>query len=399
MKPDPSSEYPSTDRQARLLTGEFALLLTGTGIFGLAFSTYFLLPKFLAVELQADAAMIGSVMAVTLLASFLFIPFIGEQIDRHQRKYFACFGAIVFAISCAGFLFVDRVGPLLWFVRMAQGFSFTLFYVAFSTLATDISPPQRLGQAIGLFGAVMISTNALGPAMAEWGASRFGWSAVFLVTSGGAILAAGLSLLIKERPRERSPGKPTSMLAVVKRPGLRRVLIVAVMVGWTFGAVFTFYQPWALVHGYDKVSSYLIGFALFAMIVRIGLGGMADRIGRLRVAKAACVLYVIAPLALIWLDAFGLFVTGSLLGLAHGLFFPALNAVAVGYADASERGKAMAAYNGAFNLGFAAGSYLLGYVVLAASYPAAFALAGIVCFIGFLLLLAMPHIAPTEHAE
>ena len=39
-----------------LLTPRFALLLFNAGIFGLAFSTYFLLPKFLAVELAADAA-------------------------------------------------------------------------------------------------------------------------------------------------------------------------------------------------------------------------------------------------------------------------------------------------------------------------------------------------------
>ena len=37
-----------------LLTPQFILMLITTSIIGLSFSTYFLLPKFLAVELAAD---------------------------------------------------------------------------------------------------------------------------------------------------------------------------------------------------------------------------------------------------------------------------------------------------------------------------------------------------------
>ncbi len=81
----------------------------------------------------------------------------------------------------------------------------------------------------------------------------------------------------------------------------------------------------------------------------------------MRVAQATLLIYVAAPLSLIWLPTLGLLLTGGPLGIAHGIFFPALNSVAVDFALTSERGKAMAAYNGAFNVGFAAGSYLLGY--------------------------------------
>ena len=155
-----------------LLTPQFVLLLVATAIFGLSFSTYFLLPKFLAVELNADAITIGAVGALSMLASVIAMPFIGVQIDRHGRKYFGFFGAAIFAVGSAGFLWIDSVGPLLMIVRILQGAAFTLYYVSLSTLATDISPNERLGQAIGAFGAVMISTNALGPALAEWGADH-----------------------------------------------------------------------------------------------------------------------------------------------------------------------------------------------------------------------------------
>jgi len=379
-----------------LLTPQFALLLSATAIFGLSFSTYFLLPKFLAVELSADAVTIGGVSAVTMLASVFTMPFIGVQIDRHGRKFFAIVGALVFTVACAGFLFIHSVGPLLWVLRIFQGFAFTLYYVSLSTLATDISPAERLGQAIGLFGAIMISTNALGPALAEWVAFEFGWPAVFVGTAGAACLSALLTAFIPEGRKAHDHDNATSMRHVLKRPGLRRVLIVAVMVGCCMGAMFTFYQPWALVRGFEKVSTFLIAFAVCAMVVRVGLGGVADRLGRLRVATAALLLYVAAPFSLIWLDVFGLFLTGGLLGLTHGLFFPALNAVALDYALDSERGKAMAAYHGAFNVGFAAGSYLLGFIAVATSYPTVFVLAGVTCFFAFVLLATAPKNAARE---
>ena len=378
-----------------LLTAQFALLLIATATFGLSFSTYFLLPKFLAVELAADAVTIGGVSAVSMLASVVTMPIIGVQIDRHGRKSFGVIGALIFAVSSAGFLWIDSVGPLLWILRILQGSAFTLFYVSVSTLATDQSPPERLGQAIGLFGAVMISTNALGPALAEWAAGTFGWAVVFAGTVAAAALSAVLTFLIREERKPRDHHETTSMLEVLKRPGLRRVLVVAAMVGWTMGAMYTFYQPWALTLGFENVSSYLIGFAVCAMLVRVGLGGLADRLGRLQVATAALFLYIAAPFSLIWLDVFGLLLTGALLGLAHGLFFPALNAVALDHAHVNERGKAMATYHGAFNVGFGAGSYLLGYVAMVTSYPTIFYIAGFTCCAAFALLTTVPKRAAT----
>ena len=371
-----------------LLTPQFALLLVTTSIIGLSFSTYFLLPKFLALELGADAATIGSLNAVSLLASVICMPIAGVQIDRLGRRLFICLGALLFAGASAGFLLIDRVGPLLWALRLLQGVAWPLFYLALSTLATDIAPKARMGQAIGVFGAIMISTNALGPALAELGASLFGWKVVFGATVAAALLAALLSRFLREQHRPQTREETTSMLELVRRPGLMRVLIVTVMVGWTFGSMFTFYQPWALASGFEQVSTFLVAFAGSAMVVRVGLGGIADRMGRMRVAQATLLLYIAAPLSLIWLPTLGLLLTGGLLGIAHGMFFPTFNAVAVDLALKSERGKAMAAYNGAFNVGFAAGSYLLGYIAIATSFPTIFLIAAVICAVAFVLLVS-----------
>ncbi len=375
------------NRSAPLLTPQFLLLLVTTSIVGMSFSTYFLLPKYLAVELAADAKTIGGVNAISLLASVFCMPFAGVLIDKHGRRLFVCLGSLLFAAASAGFLLVDRVGPLLWSIRLVQGLAWPFFYVALVTLATDIAPKARMGQAIGVFGAIMISTNALGPALAEWGADVFGWRNVFAATVTAALIAAGLTWLLREHHHAHAHHEPTTMRQLIARPGLMRVLIVTVLAGLAFSSMFTFHQPWALANGIKKVSAFLVGFAACAMIVRLMLGGIADRLGRLRVARAVLLLYAVTPLALIWLPITGLLFCGGLLGIAHGMFFPAMNAVAVELALENERAKAMAAYNGAFNLGFASGSYLFGFVATATSFPTIFWMSALICAVAFGLLM------------
>ncbi len=379
-----------------LLTPQFLLLLATSAIVGLSFSTYFLLPKFLAVELGADAATIGGVSAITLVASVICMPIGGVLIDRHGRRPFIIFGALLFAAGSAGFLLIDRVGPLLWILRTVQGVAWPLYYLGLSTLATDLAPPRRIGEAIGLFGAVMISTNALAPALAEWGAQAFGWHAVFGASIAAAAVAAVMARWLHEPARPAPQADAATMRTLVARPGLRRILLVTALIGWTFSAMFTFYQPWALASGYKEVSAYLVAFSSCAMVVRIALGRVADRFGRLRVAKLVLVLYCLAPLSLVWLDTFGLTFTGALIGIAHGIFFPSLNAVAIEFSAEHERGKTMGAYNTAFNLGFAGGSYLLGVIAMATSFPAIFVLASASAALACVLLATL---APPARAR
>ena len=376
-----------TDRNPPLFTPQFVLLLVTTAVIGVSFSTYFLLPKYLAVVLHADAGTIGGISAVSLVASVLCMPMAGVQMDRRGRRVFVIGGCVLFAAACAGFLLVDRVGPLMWGLRVLQGIGWPLFYLALSTLATDLAPKERMGQAIGMFGAVMISTNALGPALAEWGASLFGWPRVFMATVAGSLVAAALARLLPERHRPGEHASSATMRELVLRPGMTRILAATMLAGLTFSSMFTFYQPWALACGFEHVAGYLAAFSASAMGVRITLGGLADRLGRLRVAKATLLPYILAPLSLIWLPQLGLVMTGALLGITHGIFFPALNAVAMDHAPGNARGKAMAAYNGAFNVGFAGGSYALGYVALATSFPTIFVIAALSCTAAFVLLV------------
>src|SRR4051812_37166027 len=71
-----------------LLTPSFVLALCLQFCFGLSYSTFFLLPKFLARQFHANADAIGAVAATALLASVLASPWTGAWLDSGSRRPF-----------------------------------------------------------------------------------------------------------------------------------------------------------------------------------------------------------------------------------------------------------------------------------------------------------------------
>jgi MFS family permease len=79
------------------------------------------------------------------------------------------------------------------------------------------------------------------------------------------------------------------------------------------------------------------------------------------------------------------------LGVAHGLLYPALNALLVASTPVGARGVVMTSYNGAFNLGFAMSVVSFGAIAENAGFPSIFLLAGLATFTGVLTLALIPQ--------
>jgi len=382
--PEAEPEQPRAER----IPAQLGALLAAVVTFGFAHSAYFLLPKFLALELHADASQIGVYSSAMWFANVALVPFAGLWIDRRGRMPFAFLGAAVLVGTCASFLAVDRLGPFLLALRIAHGVAFTFFFVATQTLAADLAPPARLGQVLGYYGSGFVLTNAVAPAVAEWVAARAGWPTVFGATTALAALSGLLLLFVRERrATPHGDGSPVPGIgAALARTGFARVMGVSALAGVGFAAMFTFHQPFALSLGIERVSDFFVAYSVTAGIVRGPFGSLADRAGRMRVTRFSLAIYAVAAFAMIALSRIGLVWTGALLGVAHGLFYPALNAVALEGAGSNVRGKVTALFNGSFNVGFSFGSLALGYIALAWGYPPLFALAG-VCSLAALGLL------------
>jgi MFS family permease len=370
-----------------LLTWPFVLVLCVQFCFGLSYSTFFLLPKFLAKTFQAHADAIGAVAATALLASVLASPWTGAWLDRGSRRPFIVYGAWVNGLSGCAFAWIHAVSWPIFALRVVHGVSYGLVFNGIVTLAADLAPAKKLGQAIGLCGAASITSNAVAPALAEAIADGHGWGLVFLLAGGSAWVAALLALGIREPQHAASHDSDAdlraersaapSALALLREPQRVGALVCSAANGAAFGAMFTFTQPFALSLGASKVSGFFLGYTLIALTVRLFLGNWADLWGRRRVAIMALVLYGFVGSLSSLLRPGLLFAAGAGLGLAHGLLYPSLNALAAEGVPRARRGAVMSYFFGCFGAGSALWVLLMGVVAKSYGYAPVFLATGV----------------------
>ena len=360
------------------------MLLGSVSLFGFSWSFYLILPKFFAAELGMDAAAIGRAVAVQGITAVLVTPLVGWLVDRYGRRPWLIAGNVMLMLTGLLYLLVDREGPLLYLAQMFWGVGMVMGFNSAGTMTADIAPSDRMAEALGLFGAANLGMNAISPTIAEILAGSVGWKYVFAASAAAGLLAAILSTRIGEpvrhEPRERDDGLP-----VLAGP-LLRVYGTTILMTAAFTALFTLHQPYALELGVTEVRSFFIGFALVALTVRLGGGRLIDRFGVLRSSLVALFLYAAVPPMLGILGPEHLFAIGAMMGLGHGIAYPALTALAIARADAATRGMVVSIIHGAFNGGHAFFAYALGWAAAQWNYGTAFWIAGAVTLAGALLL-------------
>jgi predicted MFS family arabinose efflux permease len=342
------------------------------------------LPKFFAAELGMDAAAIGRAVAIEGFAAVAATPIVGWLVDRYGRRPWLIMGNLMLALTGFIFLSVDRDGPLLYLAQTCWGIGMVMGFNSAGTMAADIAPGDRMAQALGFFGAANLGMNAVSPTIGEVLSGSVGWRYVFIASATAGLLASLLASRLKEPPRHPPVAQES------RRPifggALLRVYGATLAMTAAFTALFTLHQPFALERGVTEVKGFFIGFALVALTVRLGGGHLIDRSGVRRSSVIALILYSAVPPLLGILGPTHLFAIGAMMGLGHGIAYPAVTALGIGSADAASRGMVVSIVHGAFNGGHAFFAYVLGLLAATWSYDVAFWTAGAVTLSGAVLL-------------
>lgn len=375
---DPIEPRPTPPRW---LTADVVLVLVVASTWGFAFSTFYLLPAFLGQELQAGPAEIGYVVGILGVSTVAFAVAAAGWIDALPRRRAMALGALAMGVAALGFTRVHALGHVLEALRVLQGISYALVVTSVGTSIAELVPHERLSQALGLSGASMLVMNALAPAVAEPLAAAVGWRPVFLLAALAALVSATLATRIgtpvtpfvrPTAPAGDDRVRRAGLLVLLRGRLARQYAIILTLSGAAFGTVFTFQQPYALALGRARVGGFFVAYAAAAIVVRVAFGHVPDRFGRHRVALGALLVYAGVVLAMAAMRPRLLEVFGAIFGLAHGVFYPAINAIAVTAAAPHERGRIVGVFTAAFSLGLWAGPTILGMVAARAGYPAAF---------------------------
>jgi len=307
---------------APLLLGEFIVWL-GFGALLPVLPIYF-------TENGVDLAQLGVVIAAWPLARLVGEPFFGWLADRTSRVPLMVIGLIATGVFCLlPLVFVGTVAFVV--LRAAAGLATALYDPAARGYITDATPPERRGEAFGLYGAVQMGGFLVGPAIGALGAQRFGGVAFVFVFSGiVAVLAAiPIALRLREadvRTHPSPPGVSTEFARDAQSAGLAAGRIARDAAAddtavprslWNRGLIAAMIIN---AGGNFAGGTYEVIWSLFLT----GLGASLDLVG-LTFAMFGLPVLLLSPYAGRLVDRRGsllFIVVGSILPAAMGLLYP-----------------------------------------------------------------------------
>ena len=345
------------------------------GVTALGFASYCLtlasLPTY-AVLGGSSAATAGLVTAVFLLVTITVqgtVPALSARFGQMP-----VLGAGLLAMGLPSPLYaLDDGLPWLCLLSAVRGAGFAVLTVLGSTLAAQVAPRERRGEAIGIYGLAIAVPNLvavpLGVALVLDGHETvLAWLAALPVV--GLVFVPVLGRAVAGHPAAVASTRGRTAALAALLPSV--VLFAVTLAG---GGVVT-YLPIERPEG-STVTVALILFGVTAALARWRAGLLADRLG----GRGLLAVSVGAGVAGMLLLAAGLVgATGVLLAGAavFGAGYGAVQNLTLlaAFARAGEGGttSASAVWNAAFDAGTAAGAALLGLLAAGVGLPWTFVL-------------------------
>lgn len=307
----------------------------------------------------------GLIISLFTVTALLSRPFSGKLADRIGRVPVMMFGSIVCIICSFIYPVMTTVNGFL-LLRLVHGFSTGFTPTGQSAYLSDIIPPERRGEGMGLLGAAGTLGMAAGLAIGSFIADAFGLEIMFYCSSGFAVVSVVILIGLRETLDEKHRFHPRVLK--VKRDDLfePRVLapcLVMGLCGYSYGAIFTV-MPDLSQHMDIKYKGLLFSYLTVALLVIRLVGGKAsDRWGRIPVLRVSSATMVLSMLLIALAQSKELLIVGVVFyGFAHGISSPTLLAWATDLSHHEFKGRGIASVYIFMELGIGVGAFTSGLI-------------------------------------
>jgi predicted MFS family arabinose efflux permease len=360
----PGSTGRSAEREAPLVRSVAMRQLMLLTFF--AFASFFLtlsaLPSW-AVRGGAGVAVAGTVTTAMLGCTVAVQGLVPAAVRRAGTARVLLLGLVSLGAPSPLYL-VSR--DLRWLVlaSVLRGAGFAVVTVLGATLAAQVAPASRRGEAIGLYGLAIAIPNlvAVPVGVALTLSGHFAW-----VAFGGLspLLAIPIAAPLARRAGALAPRQPGGRVPRREVAGIVLPSVMLLVVTLTGGGLFTF-LPITLPHG-SLAAVALAVFGMSSAVVRWVAGLTADRVGT-RILLPASGTAAVLGLAGI---AGGLLAAGRvesaavvLAAVVYGAGYGATQNLTLleAFARTERHGTASAVWNACFDSGTALGAFTVGLV-------------------------------------
>ena len=380
------TEASTTGQIVAIVVATFACYL----VIGIPFAT---LPGYIHLQLGYGAVVAGLAISVQYVATLLTRPRAGAMADTIGAKTTVLYGLAGCAASgvlvmCAAFTSQMAWVSLLFLLASRLVLGFGESCVATGAIAWGIGRvgPARTAQVISWNGIATYGAIALGAPLGVAIERMGGEAAVGAATI--VIGVAGWLFASSRRPAAVVKGERLAfgrVLSLILPYGIGLALGSA-----GFGAIATFIALFYASRHWPDAAAALTSFGACFVGARLIFARAIDRYGGFRVALVSfsvecaglLLLFRAAtpPLAL---------AAAALSGCGFALIFPALGVEAIALVPAQSRGAALGAYAAFLDLALGVTGPVMGGLVTAYGYPAAFLAVGVAAAAGALLTLIL----------
>lgn len=376
----------------------FILVTLANFFFFCNFSAFFLLPLFIK-NLGGDEAEIGYIMGTFGITSLASIPLVSHLIDKYGRKHFIISGGALTFVSTLSFLFISEIGVAVYFLRLIQGVGFALFFTSTSTLVSDNVPQKVRAHGLGVFGAFTIMSYAIGPSIGEFVVNSFGFDVFFLYASSFGLVAVLLALFVQDGQFTKSDGNSAlAFFYLIGSQRYRLILFTNLIIACGLGSMLHFFSVFLRSKSFN-VSAFFLTYSITVIAIRVFGSKASDMFNRKFIAAPSILLMSLSLIFVFTIDSLYTAVLISFLfSFGYGFLYPTISAIIIDRASASERGKAMGAFNGSFSLGINYIAFPLGILAKYFGFPVMYMVAGILVFAGFLIYTVFENGASDENS-
>lgn len=379
------TDTDSAEAPDRILTPRFAVLAgVAVAYFVAMGSTFPVLPRFVRDTLDAGDTAVGVVLGSMAIGAILARPVLGLVGDRYGRSILIIAGGLISSAAMIGHLGATSI-PVLVLLRVAFGVGQGATIVGATTLAVDLAPPERSGEATSYIFVALHLGAGIGALLGEWLLRTSGFNAVWVAAGVGMAISGIVGLGLQMGPADNVVTErvttvllhPTAVL-----PGL-----ILGLGGLGFIGFNAFIPLLGDEIGVENVAPFFLASSLTIVLIR-GFGArLPDRLGPVRggtiaLCLAATGLTVIGSVR----TATGLGIGAVVLASGTALLLPSLVTAAVRDVPINERSRAMATYTLFLEISAALGAFMFGGVAAASSYGSAYLVAAAISLSALVLL-------------
>jgi MFS family permease len=353
----------------------------------------------MAAEFHASRAATSAFFSVTGFLTYMLGSVTGHLSDRFGPRIIVSAGAIVMGV---GLVFTAFIGNIwLGYLTYGTGVGLGAACVYVPTLAIVGGWfTERRNTALGIAAAGTGCGTLLIPPIAATLIERYGWRATDIIFGmSAAVLLGACAAAVEPPPLEAAPTKYPLGRIVRSRE------FVMLYVSWLLATTalfvpFVFLPAFAHEHGASEVAaaSLLSLIGGVSVLGRLGLGTLGDRMGTLRLFKAAVLLMGISYTVWLVFSSYDWLVVFSIiLGLSYGARISLMPGVLIESFGLRNIGATLGVFSTSAGISAALGPPIAGVVIdYTGSYRWGIGFALAMGLLGFAALLPLREHAETE---